>query len=487
MIDILSINEIQQFIQEDKASNKKRLANTGLRYYEADHDIKQFKAYYYNADGQLKEDIQRSNIKIPHAFFTELVDQKTQYLLSGDEQFVRTDYPELQRELDKYFDDDFKAELSDLVTYGSAEGFSYMYRYADENGMSRFSFADGLGIVEVPAKFTNDKKDYIIHSYVDRIEKDKKVERIQVWDDSQTYYYVKIDNKITLDPNQRINPRPHIVYMTDDKDGNIYYDTFGSIPFFRYDNNKKQHSDLKPIKELVDDYDLMNCSLSNNLESPDTIYFIKGMDGENLEQFIQNVKTKKAMIAPTDGDMDIKTVEIPYEARKVKMELDETNIYRFGMGLNTARVGDGNITNIVIKSRYSLLELKCNKAEIQLKKLLKKILKVVLDEINKAKGWDYTTQDVHVKFNRKILTNELDNAQIEQLKSVVQQAKITNLLNLDTYVERELINREIAEIFDWDYEEVQRYFKDDDTKEDDIESLLKDTDTEENTYSETPI
>lgn len=469
---MLSISEIQQFINEDKSSRKKFLANVGLRYYEADHDIKQFKAYYYNADGQLVEDVQRSNIKIPHAFFTELVDQKAQYLLSGDESLIKTDYPELQKELNKYFDDDFKAELSDLVTYGSAEGFSYMYRYADENGLSRFSFADGIGIIEVPAKFASDKKDHVIYYYVDRIEKDKKVECIQDWDDTQTYYYVRIDEQITIDESKAINPRPHIIYEVD-KNGNIEYDTFGTVPFFRFDNNKKQFSDLKPIKELIDDYDLMNCSLSNNLESPDTIYFIKGMDGENLDQFIQNVKTKKALIAPIDGDMDIKTVQIPYEARKVKMELDENNIYRFGMGLNSSLVGDGNITNVVIKSRYSLLELKCNKAEIQLKKILKKILKVVLEEINGAKGWDYSLQDVYFDFKREILTNELDNAQIEQIKSAVQQTQINTLLNLDTFVERELINQQIAEILDLDYEEIQMYFKDEESPEQELEQATE--------------
>ena len=37
-----------------------------------------------------------------------------------------------------------------------------------------------------------------------------------------------------------------------------------------------------------------------------------------------------------EGDVDVKTVNVPYEARVAKLELDEKNIYRFGMGLNTA-------------------------------------------------------------------------------------------------------------------------------------------------------
>lgn len=87
---------------------------------------------------------------------------------------------------------------------------------------------------------------------------------------------------------------------------------------------------------------------------------------------IQNVKVKKHIGVDADGGVDIKTVDIPYEARKVKLELDEKNIYRFGMGFNSAQLGNGNITNIVIKSRYALLDLESNKLEIRLKQFLRR-------------------------------------------------------------------------------------------------------------------
>ena len=74
----LTIEEIGKFIDNDKASEKKRLAKKGLDYYEGLHDIKDYKTYYVDADGKLQEDKLRSNIKIAHPFFTELVDQQVQ-------------------------------------------------------------------------------------------------------------------------------------------------------------------------------------------------------------------------------------------------------------------------------------------------------------------------------------------------------------------------------------------------------------------------
>ena len=40
------------------------------------------------------------------------------------------------------------------------------------------------------------------------------------------------------------------------------------------------------------------------------------------------------------------------------------------MGFNSAQIGDGNITNVVIKSRYALLDLMCYKLKKNLKKFL---------------------------------------------------------------------------------------------------------------------
>ena len=93
---MLTIAEIGKFIDNDKSSEKKRRARKGVAYYDGRHDIKDYKMYYVDADGDLKEDKLRSNIKISHPFFTELVDQQVQYMLSGDEPFMRAEDERLQ-------------------------------------------------------------------------------------------------------------------------------------------------------------------------------------------------------------------------------------------------------------------------------------------------------------------------------------------------------------------------------------------------------
>lgn len=453
---MLSKNKILNLISDDKTSEKKQFARTGQKYYEGEHDILNYQIYYYDSDGNLQLDKTKSNIRISHPFFTELVDQQAQYMLSGDKNVIRSDLPELQELLDDYFNDDFYSELYELLIGTISKGFEYMYAVTDNDGKTRFECADSMGVVEVRAKDTDDGCEYFIFWYIDRIDKGQKnITRIQVWDKDNVYFYVQVrDGEIEEDNTTELNPRPHTIY-TDDK-GKKMGKGFGFIPFFRLDNGRKQFSGLKPIKSLIDDYDLMACSLSNNLQDfTDALYVVSGFQGDNLDEMIQNLKSKKTIGVDDGGGVEIRTVDIPYQARQTKLDLDEKNIYRFGMGFNSAQLGDGNITNVVIKSRYALLDLKCNKLEIRLKQFLRKLLNVVLNEINEHDGTDYRQKDVYFKFEREVMTNAADNAQIEFTDAQKQQVQINTILSLANVLDDETIIQSVCGIIDISYEDIK--------------------------------
>ena len=456
----LSISEIARFMNDDETSDKKKFARIGQKYYEGDHDIRHYRIFYYDANGDLQEDTARANVKIPHPFLTELVDQCTQLILSGDERIVRADDPALQTEMDDYFNynEDFTAELSELLTGCQAKGFEYMYAYKTKDDKTAFMCADSIGVIEVRARDTDANTDYVIYWYVNRIEKGKKViKRIQVWDKENVTFYVKASNgQIAIDNSQKINPLPHTTY-TKDGDKATYFETYGFIPFFRLDHNKKQFSLLKTVKPLIDDYDLMASSLSNNLIDFDTpLHVVKGYEGDNMDELQTNLKTKKIIGTGENGDVDIKTVDVPYQARKEKMELDEKNIYRFGMGLNTAGLKDTSATtNIAIKAAYSLLELQCNKLEIRLKKLLRHLVRIVIEEINKTEQKGYQDSDVYFKFEHVIMSNAQENAQIKLTEAQAHQVVINTIMSLADTLDDETIIKAICDELDIDYEEIK--------------------------------
>lgn len=456
---MLSVSEIRKFIDDDINSEKKRLAAVGQRYNEAEHDILKCRLFYYNADGNLVEDKVRSNIKISHPFFHILTEQLASYMLSfEDSPIVANETAEgLQELLDEYFDDDFWSEIGEVISGAYTKGFEYVYAYKNSENRLSFQCADSMGVVEVREKDTDDGCKYIIYHYPDRIDKGKKaIKRIQVWSETETYYYVQSGNgRVELDESVDVNPRPHVVY-TDSKGQRMGY-PLGFIPFWRLDNNKKQFSGLKPIKGIIDDYDLHACSLSNNLKDFDTpLHVVSGFQGDDLDELQTNLRVKKVVGVDAEGDVQVRTVDIPYQARKEKLDIDERNIYIFGMGFNPAQVGDGNITNIVIKSRYTLLDLKSEKLEKRVKKLLKQILKVVIDDINKENGTDYQMKDVCIeKFKKQIPTNESENVANEKVKAETRQVNINTILNAASQIGDEKVLELICDELDIDFDDVK--------------------------------
>lgn len=457
---MLSIEEIKKFIESDAQSMQKRFAKTGMQYYEGEHDIREYRIFFIDSDGKLREDKTKSNIKISHPFFRLLVDQQAQYMLSGHGGFIRSDIPELQTELDAYFNENesFLAELNGLITGAVTKGWEYMYAYKSESGRTAFQTADSIGVVEVREKETDDGCAYLIRWFIDRIDRDDKtIKRIQVWDKKQTWFYCQEGmGAITPDDSVSPNPRPHILYRKDGNE-NTFYEDYGVIPFFRLDNGKKRFSGLKVIKELIDDYDLMNAGLSNNIQDTnEALYVVKGFQGDNLDELMLNIRTKKHIGVDDEGGVDIKTVDIPVEARKIKMEVDEKNIFRFGQGVNTETLKDTSATtSIAIKSAYANLDLKCDGLLPFLIQFLRKLLKLVLKEINDVNGTDFRQKDVYFDFKREIIVNAQENAQIGLVKAQEQQAKVTTILNTASLLGQELTAQLVCEVLDLDYDDVK--------------------------------
>ena len=456
---MLNITEIKRLIDDDATSEKKRQAAEGQRYYEANHDILQCRFFYYNDDGNLIEDKYRANNRICHPFFTELSDQLTSYMLSFENNPIEAKEKAegLQDHLDIYFDADFWAEISELISGTYNKGFEYLYAFKNAENRLTFECADSMGVVEVREKDTDDGCKYIIYWYVERVAKGNKlVKKIQVWSDSEIHYFEQVDNgDIVKDEDVEINPRPHVIY-TDEKGQKMGF-ALGYIPFWRLDYNRKQISGLKPIKGLIDDYDMMQCGLSNNLADFDTpLHVVKGYPDDNLDELQTNLKTKKIVGVDEEGGMEVHTVDVPYQARQAKAADDEKNIYRFGMGFNTAGLKDTTATtNLAIKAAYALLDMKADKLEIRLKRLLKDIIKIVLAEINAENKTDYQLSDVEMNFTRSTLTNDTENLANEKVKADTEQVKVNTILNVAETIGDDECLKLICEQLDLDFKELK--------------------------------
>lgn len=460
-------------IQADSGSKAKKQAKEGVNYYEGKQAILDNRIFYMNDDGEIIEDKYASNIRIPHQFFTELTDQEVQYLLSNPVEIEVDDEKDgtFKDYLKDYYDDqDFQLSLQEALEGAIKKGFEYIYARTTDQDVLKFQVANSLYTFPV---FDDTNEVKRICRYYDKEINDGSqthiVKHAEVWDDSKVWFF-KTSNDSTnylLDPDRELNPRPHILAekQADDTDEDdqltLAARTYGVIPFYRLQNNLEERSGLAPIKALIDDYDLMNAFLSNNLQDfTDAIYVVSGYKGDSLDGLRMNLKAKKTLGVGEGGSLDIKTVDIPVEGRKAKMDLDKENIYRFGMGFDSTQIGDGNLTNIVIKARYTLLNMKANKVEARMQSMLKWINELVTADINRKNGTAFNPKSVKFKFIREVPVNDSDEANIEKVKADTRQVIIQSILAAAPRLDDDSILKLICEQFDLDWEQVKKEVED---------------------------
>lgn len=451
---------LREFVKKNVQEYKE--AKKGIDYYKGQNDIKTNKIYYVDENGSMKEDKYASNVRIPHRFMRELVDQKVQYLLSNPIEIgVPDEKLELEDILAEYYNEDFQQMLQDVISNASQKGFEYVYAQQNSSDRVEFKVADGLKILPVFDNMGNVVR--LVRVWEEEIGNEGQkytLHHAEVYDSQNIYYFVaKNNDNYMLDPSKEINPTPHVVVAKETINGTeVSGRSYGTIPFYRLQNNAEEETDLAPIKELIDDYDIMNAYMSNNLQDmTEAIYVLQGDVDTTVDNMRMNIKAKHAIITgDTDTKLDVKTFNIPYEGRKAKMELDKENIYKFGMGFDNSQVGDGNVTNIVLLSRYSLLDMKANKTETRLRSLLRWINSLVLNDINRKLGTTYVDSDVEFIINRKLLVNASDQAQVDKLEADTISVKIQTLADVAPFVDNETLVRAMCAELDLDYDEVAK-------------------------------
>ena len=449
------VAEVKRLVSNDRASALKKDMRTGIDYYEGKHDIANYRLFYFNNEGELVEEKNRSNTRIAHQYFTELIDQKVQYLLSNPIE-VTTEQAGLQDYLDEYINEDFQLMLQELVEGASQKAYEYVFWKKDADDRLYFKAADALKIIPIYDEFYN--IDQVIYYYDDEItveNKIKTVTKIQLWTKEEVFYFIQDDGQVVkLDASAELNPKPHLLAQKGkDKFGKGY----GRVPFICLQNNRSKSNDLQPIKDLIDDYDMMACALSNNLIDFDhPIYAVRGYEGDDLSALVANLKTKKTVGVGENGGIDVITTNIPVEARKAKLEIDKEAIYKFGMGFDSSQTGDGNITNVVIKSRYSLLDLKCNKIEVRLRAAIKEMLQLIVENINELHGKAYDAAEIEITMTRDVIANKMDNAAIAKTEAETNQVLINNVMTAAPRLDDRTVLELLAGILEVDPDEVEK-------------------------------
>jgi SPP1 family phage portal protein len=202
---------------------------------------------------------------------------------------------------------------------------------------------------------------------------------------------------------------------------------FGKVPFIPFWNNNIHMSDLKNIKPLIDVYDKVFSGFINDLDDvQELIFVLSGYGGEDLQEFLQNLKRYKAIKLDDDGSgspgVSTISIEIPIEARNSVLEATRKAIFEQGFGFDPRPETFGNQSGVALQFMYALLEMKTGLMETEFRLGFAQLVRAICE--NNGIPCGTITQN----WTRTMIRNDVEQAQICQ-QSVGVISKKTILKN----------------------------------------------------------
>lgn len=414
---------VKDYIDADLASDSKRKMSEGVRYFKLNHDILKRKMTYLQDDFPV-EDKTKTNHRIAHGFHRLLVLQKTAYIvgnpivfsIEGEDTGAKVFTKRLNELLGEQFDD-----KSNIWVQGACnKGKEWLHPYINEKGELKYVIIPAEQIIPIYDTAYEEELQSIIRYYSMTVvygNKTKERYRVELWDSEKvTYFIQEDDDRYAFDTSVEPNPRYHWYSMNTAMPGVRKENTWGRIPFIALENNDEHMSDLEFTKTLIDDYDLNVSDFSNNLaEIQELIWVLRGYEGTNLNEFMMNLKTKKA-IAVSAGEgsgADAVKADLPKDARDSHLDRMEENVFLFGMGVNMKTDQFGNSpTGVALKFMYQALDLNASLLIRKMKGSLKEFMYFVTHYINMKDGTSYDYTKVKFTFNKSMLTNTAETVEI---------------------------------------------------------------------------
>ncbi len=366
------------------------------------------------------DDLSKANHRLPHAYLPEIISQCTNYLvgrplkLSYKQEISEEDKKTIENTL--YKDNSFlrwlQKSIEDVQLYGVAYG--------------------RIVLVEEEIKFVNyDPKDVmmIYNDYDDPIlcirtfeidelvgERIEKIKYTEVYDktikDTWRMNSTPTANntgQTTSGEWEKVSSEPlygdKVTYEGSDAVEVNAIET-GSFPIVEWRFNEHMTPTLQGIKELIDFQDINLSDLANNVDDiQDAIWVLENYNGQNLSQFLTDLKVHKSVKVGQGGNARPETIDIPVEARQLLYDTCCKNIYRFAQAIDFNNRNDlGNVTGVALKWSYAPLEQKANSIETHGQTVLNTLFNILFQLLNLS----YDSNDLEMLFDRTMIANELE-------------------------------------------------------------------------------
>ena len=368
--------------------------STSKRYYLNENDITlknngESKTKEEDAGKESKNPFRAADNRVSSNFHQLLVDQEAGYLATKPPT-IDVDDDKLNLQIKNTLGDNFGLRLNELVVDAANAGIAWLHYWIDESGQFRYAIVPPDQITPIYSTDLN-RKDTVT-AFKSR---DEQFTDLQPLDDRFTIY----DATTGVETGT----------------SSVNHHGLGRIPFIAFPKNKEQQPDLFHYKGLIDVYDKIYNGYVNDLDDIQQVFLIlKNLDGQNLDDFRENLKRYKSikirsMGAGDDSGVDQLAVDIPTEARNSMLETTKTSIFVHAQGIDPTDFKTNNATGTAIKMLYSHLELKAAKTEAYFRDALTELVRAIMNWLHVP---DADSRPIEQTWTRTAIQNDVEKAQV---------------------------------------------------------------------------
>ncbi len=353
-------------------------ANVAERYYRNKTDIL-FKKVKPDED----KNIRNADNRVCSSFYSLLINQKASYIFTSPPLFDVGNKSN-NKIIAEVLGDAYAKKCKDLCINASNTGIAWVHYWVSDN---EFKWAPVSSQQIIPV-YNNDldKRLLSILRCYDEVDENtgKMVYIYEIWNDKECIAF-KREADAEFEKITYYNKFEILNMLTNVKEStNVYRHNFGKVPFIAFANNNINMSDLENIKGLIDTYDKVYSGFVDDLEDIQEIIFIlTGYEGEDLGEFLGNLKKYKTVKLDSDvdakGDLRTLTIDIPVEAREKLLTMTRKAIFEQGQGVDPEPGNFGNASGVALQYLYSLLELKAGLLETEFKLGLSELVRAICD------------------------------------------------------------------------------------------------------------
>lgn len=416
---------IMQYINEFNMSQQKSWMQEGQKYYDAQNDILQRQTQKMNlSDGTVVEDPSKANNKLVHPYMKNMVDEKCGYLLSRPFS-LSSKNSEYVQQVQDVLGTDFQYDLNGIGIESSNKGIAFVHVYIDEAGTFRYMLIPAEQCIPIWKDSMHKELEALIRVYIQETyqgREKKDITKVEFYTVSSVMYYEL--NGDTLIPDIQVNPSaqpiPHFYSNGEGK-------SWGRVPFAVFKNNRSEFPDLRYVKSLIDDYDLRSSDISNDLdECINFIYILRNYGGQNLKEFMSDMKFFRAIKTDSDGGVDTLTPHIDTETAQAHLERTKRDIKEMGQSVDMDLDQLGSApSGVALKFVFAGLDEKAENFAVELKRGFRQLLYFVNMYLSVTGKGNYDNESVDITFNKDIAVNEVDTiANCKNSQGMISQRTI---------------------------------------------------------------